>query len=135
MRTGKPLASKDRIAPAPLLPARKFAQVLRVSWPTGVTMPRPVMAMRRFGFMRGNDAGGSGASKAKVQRASRLRIYAVSKTVAAPARRWPRRDSTEIVRLFPALVMSIASNSSRSPGSMNARSFMFVTDLNFHSRA
>jgi hypothetical protein len=53
MRTGNPLASKCWIAPRPLLPACKPAQVERVSLPTGVTRPMPVMAMRRFGFMRG----------------------------------------------------------------------------------
>src|SRR6185437_3006789 len=42
------LASKWVIAPAPLLPARMFAQVVSTSPPSGVTSPSPVTTTRRI---------------------------------------------------------------------------------------
>src|SRR5258708_36373778 len=45
MWTGKRLASKGVILPRPLRPACRFAQVVGALFPTGVTIPMPVMAI------------------------------------------------------------------------------------------
>ena len=48
MRTGKSLASNERIQSTPLVPATAASQVDRASSPSGVTAPRPVTATRRM---------------------------------------------------------------------------------------
>ncbi len=45
-RTGKPLASNERIQSIPLSPATAARQAERASLPIGVTAPRPVTATR-----------------------------------------------------------------------------------------
>src|SRR5262249_44095310 len=49
-RTAYSLASKCLIGPAPDSPARRFCQVVSGSFPSGVTIPTPVITTRRLPF-------------------------------------------------------------------------------------
>jgi hypothetical protein len=48
-RTGKPLASNERMKSMPLSPARAARQVDGRSLPSGLTAPIPVITTRRIG--------------------------------------------------------------------------------------